>query len=119
MQVASELAARNQADAFSEVPVLEFAPRLLAAADIDARCCPGLPEGVEVPQDGIQRRIGSPGTRTTTVLTMSTCELLPLFSGGWSNIVVLNEATKARDDALPGPPRTSGRTRCPKSDHHW
>ena len=26
MQVASELAARNQADAFSEVPVLEFAP---------------------------------------------------------------------------------------------
>jgi hypothetical protein len=70
MQVASELAARNQADAFSEVPVLEFAPRLLAAADIDARCCPGLPEGVEVPQDGIQRRIRSPGTGTTTVLTM-------------------------------------------------
>jgi hypothetical protein len=53
MEVPSKLPPRNQADARTEVQVLQFAPRLLAASDIDARCGPGLSERVEVPEDAV------------------------------------------------------------------
>jgi hypothetical protein len=53
MEVPSKLPPRNQADTCTEVPVLQFGPRLLAASDIDARCGPGLSERVEVPEDAV------------------------------------------------------------------
>lgn len=117
MEVASKLPPRNQADAFTEVPVLQFAPRLLAASDIDTRRRPGLSERVKVPEDAVQRRIRSSRTRTTALLTMPTGEFVPLLSRSWGTSMFLEEATKPRDHSLPSPPGTPGRTPRPKREH--
>jgi hypothetical protein len=49
VEIASEFTARNQSDTFTEIPVLQFAPGLLAPADLDTCRRPGLPKCLEVP----------------------------------------------------------------------
>ena len=107
MHVAGKLDTRNQPHAFAQVPVFQFAPGLLTPADIDARCRPRLAEGFEVAQNRVQRRIRSPGTRTTATTTMPTCELVPVLGRYWSDGVLLVETAQASDDSFAGPPRAS------------
>ena len=107
MQVAREFGARNQPHAFAEVPVFQLAPGLLTPADIDARCRPSLAEGVEVAQNRVQRRIRSPGTRTTATTTMPTCELVPVLGRCRSDGAILVETAQASHDPYAGPPRAS------------
>jgi len=79
MQIPSEIGAGNQPDTFAEVPVLQFAPGFLKAADLDARGGPRLAEGIKVTQDRIQRWIRPAGTGTAPASAVSAGEPMPLF----------------------------------------
>ena len=107
MEVASKLPPRNQADAFTEVPVLQFAPRLLDTADVNARGRPRLAKGVEVAQHRVEGRIGSSSTGTTVVGSVLARDLVPFFGRRWSETAVLMEPTKAGYDPFSRPPRAA------------
>jgi hypothetical protein len=108
VQVASDVGARDQADGFTEIPILQLAPGLLAASDLDSCRCPGLPKGLEVPQDRVQRRIWPSTAIAASTLAVPAREPVPFLRGYGSDAVVLVEAAQSGDDALAGPPGTRG-----------
>src|SRR5215469_13789457 len=79
VQVAGEFSARDQSDTFTEVPVLQLAPRLLPAPDADAGRRPGLPKCLEMSQHGVQRRIRTPSRPSATTLAMPSGDCVPFF----------------------------------------
>src|SRR5262249_2854179 len=101
IQIACKLGARKQPDAFAQGPVLEVAPGLPASADVDAGGRPGLSEGLEVAEYGIQRRIRASGTGAAGLPTMSTGETVPVLGRRRRETVILVEAPKPDDHALP------------------
>jgi hypothetical protein len=92
VEVAGKFAAGDQSDTFTEIPVLEFAPGLLAPTYLDARRRPGLPKRLEVAQDGVERGIRTPARVSAYPLPVPAGEPVPFFGGKWSDIVVVIEA---------------------------
>jgi hypothetical protein len=108
VHVASDVGARDQADGFTEIPVLKLAPGLLAASDLDSCRCPRLPKGLEVPQDRVQRRIWPSTAMAASTVAVPAREPVPFLRGYGSDAVVLVEPAQSGDDALAGPPGTRG-----------
>jgi hypothetical protein len=79
IEVAGKLDASDQPDTFTEIPVLHFGPGLLATSNVHSGRRPGLPKGLEMPQDGVEGWIRPPAQMIPAALAPPAGEPLPFF----------------------------------------